>query len=197
MDSNNAPVRVKSGGTKVSRRTVARGAAWSVPIAAVAVSAPAMAASCVPQISLDLGRSCKCPGQSSPGEEFVYYLAFCVTNDCVVGSGAGGTFKVLEVAKDNGSVFPNRPNACFPATIGAGSTPTPVNECTTATYRFDSTNSGNFVLITFQVTVGGATTTYTQQLPSPPFCDCKNGGCTDGRCGTTNAAGVVCNPPTP
>ena len=39
MDSKNTPVRVKSGGTQISRRTVARGVAWSAPIAAIGVAA--------------------------------------------------------------------------------------------------------------------------------------------------------------
>ena len=39
MDSNNAPKRVKSGGTQISRRTVTRGVAWSAPIAAIGVAA--------------------------------------------------------------------------------------------------------------------------------------------------------------
>ena len=193
MDSNK-PALAQVGGTKVSRRTIARGAAWSVPIAAVATSAPAFAASCVPQVSFDLDRSCKCPGQSSEGEEFVYYVAFCVDNACVDGgTGSGGTFTIIELAKDNGSAFDNVPNACFPAVL-ADAEPTNVNDCTTDIFRMDSTNSGTFVLVTFDVTVGGVTTRYTQQIQSPPFCECKNGGCTDGRCGTENAAGTVCNP---
>jgi hypothetical protein len=193
MDSEETPVRVKSGGTKVSRRTVARGAAWAAPIATVAYAAPAFAASCVPQVSFDLDRSCKCPGQSSEGEEFVYYVAFCVNNDCVVGSGSGGTFKIITLAKDNGSAFDNVPNACFPAVL-ANAAPTNVNDCTTDVFRMDSTNSGTWVLVTFDVTVNGVTTRYTQQIQSPPFCECGNGGCADGRCGTENAAGTICNP---
>ena len=182
MDSNNAPKRVKSGGTQISRRTVTRGVAWSAQIAAIGVAAPAMAASCVPIISFDSGRSCKCPGQSVDSEEFVYYLGFCVKNDCTVGSGAGGTFQVLSVAKDNGSLFQNVPNACFPATIGPNSPSTPVNECTTAVYRFDSTNSGNFVLVTFKVTYpNGTSQELTQTLPSPPFCR-DTDIAVDGRC---------------
>ena len=49
----------------VSRRTVARGAAWSVPIAAVSVAAPAFAASYrAPGSSANV--ACKCPGGGSP-----------------------------------------------------------------------------------------------------------------------------------
>jgi hypothetical protein len=193
MDSRKTPVRVQSGGTKISRRTVARGAAWAAPIAAVATAAPAFAASCVPQVSFDPSRSCKCPGQSSTGEEYVYYLAFCVNNACTTGTGSGGTFVVTNAVKDNGGAFPQVPNQCFTASLNTFP-PTNVGSCTTDVYRFESDNSGNFVLVTFSVTVNGVTTQYTQKVPSPPFCDCKNGGCTDGRCGEKNAQNVICNP---
>ena len=183
MDSKITPVRVKSGGTQISRRTVARGVAWSAPIAAVGIAAPAFAASCAPQISFDNGRSCKCPGQSVGEEEFAYYVGFCVNNNCNDGGqGSGGTFKVLSVVKSNGSAFTNTPNNCFPAKIGDTFVDTPVGTCTTDVYRFISTNSGNFVQVTFSVTVNGTTTTYTQQLASPP--QCTNGQLQDGRCVT-------------
>jgi hypothetical protein len=179
MDSKNTPVRVKSGGTQISRRTVARGVAWSAPIAVVGVAAPAFAASCAPQISFDNGRSCKCPGQSDPGEEFAYYVGFCVTNTCNDGGqGAGGTFTVISVAKSNGGLFVNTPNNCFPAVLGTGSTAS--GSCTTDVYRMISDNSGNFVKVTFDFTINGITTRYTQQLPSPP--KCTNDNLADGRC---------------
>ncbi len=51
--------------SQVSRRTVARGAAWSVPALAVGVAAPAFAASYrQPVTSGNAG--CKCPGGGSP-----------------------------------------------------------------------------------------------------------------------------------
>ena len=54
--------------TYVSRRTVARGAAWSVPLVAVGVAAPAFAASVInPVVSDHIGNvTCKCPGGGSP-----------------------------------------------------------------------------------------------------------------------------------
>ena len=58
------------GSEQVSRRAVARGAAWTVPLVAVGVAAPAFAASVGgPVVSAGTG-SCKCPGGGSP---YVYY----------------------------------------------------------------------------------------------------------------------------
>jgi hypothetical protein len=51
---------------QLSRRAVARGAAWSVPLVAVGVAAPAFAASVPGPSGADPGKSCKCPGGGSP-----------------------------------------------------------------------------------------------------------------------------------
>jgi hypothetical protein len=84
MDSNNAPMRVKSGGTLISRRTVTRGVAWSAPIAAIGVAAPAFAAS-QPVVVTLCGTTCKHPGNSSgggdlPGTVKIYHFTFCFTS---------------------------------------------------------------------------------------------------------------------
>ena len=87
MDSNNAPKRVKSGGTQISRRTVTRGVAWSAPIAAIGVAAPAFAAS-QPIVVRLCGTTCKHPGNSSgPLDIKAYHFTFCFTaNQAVVGN---------------------------------------------------------------------------------------------------------------
>ena len=83
MDSNNAPKRVKSGGTQISRRTVTRGVAWSAPIAAIGVAAPAFArvnaqASHTGGIVRNCGTTCKHPGNSGPDSVFkIYHFTFC------------------------------------------------------------------------------------------------------------------------
>ena len=69
----------------VSRRTVAKAMAWSVPAVALAVPAPAYAASpCTPVPSFG-GASCKCPGGST-NVKFGYILQICVTvgNQCAL-----------------------------------------------------------------------------------------------------------------
>jgi hypothetical protein len=79
MDSKNAPMRVKSGGTQISRRTVTRGVAWSAPIAAIGVAAPAFAAS-QPIVVRLCGTTCKHPGNSGPDDTFkIYHFTFCFT----------------------------------------------------------------------------------------------------------------------
>ena len=61
---------------QVSRRTLARGAAWTVPLVAVAVAAPAFAASQDLAPTVDAGASCKCPGSGGNNHDFKTVLAF-------------------------------------------------------------------------------------------------------------------------
>jgi hypothetical protein len=70
----------KSGGLHVSRRTVARGMAWSVPAVAVATAAPAFAVSRIPPDLLYTG-ACKFPGLSCRIAPYGYALTFAVTNN--------------------------------------------------------------------------------------------------------------------
>ena len=51
---------------RVSRRTVAKGMAWSVPAVAVASAAPVFAASGAPPTPA-VGEACKLPGNSAQG----------------------------------------------------------------------------------------------------------------------------------
>lgn len=74
-----------------SRRTVVRGAAWSVPVIAVAAPIPAFAASFPPVIISGFTDAYKCPGQSAGGNanEFTYIFEFTangtVTADQIAG----------------------------------------------------------------------------------------------------------------
>ena len=54
----------KTGGLKPSRRTLVKGAAWSVPVVAVAGAAPAMATSPPEIIDWDQSSACKIPGNA-------------------------------------------------------------------------------------------------------------------------------------
>jgi len=155
-----------------SRRTLVKGAAWTAPVVAVGVAAPAFAASpsdCTPVLTFSPD-SCKCPGQSVGTEEFVYYLKFCVTvaQGCPGGNGAG-TFIIDSVEKSNGTLLDETPNTCFPATL-ATQTPTTVGNCTANTYRFTGVNSGNWLEVNFTVTVNGVATSYSTKVASPPKC---------------------------
>lgn len=64
---------------ELSRRTVAAGAAWTVPVIAVGAAAPAMAAAQnIIVIELDPLASCKFPGQSTEFNH-AYDLVFTIT----------------------------------------------------------------------------------------------------------------------
>lgn len=61
----------------ISRRTVAKGIAWSVPAVAVATAVPAYAVSPIPPISFD-GTGCKDP---SGGQGARYYFVLSIDNN--------------------------------------------------------------------------------------------------------------------
>lgn len=83
MSEKNAPARIiESVGTRtVSRRTVARGIAWTTPVVAVATAAPAFAVSRVPPKLVFVG-GCKFPGNGScKTAPKGYAFEFLVTNN--------------------------------------------------------------------------------------------------------------------
>ena len=85
MVSKNAPVRMQSGGTRVTRRTVTRGVAWSAPVVAVGVAAPAFAASPPTVTVTPCGNACKHPGEGQ--NDKTYHFTFCFqTNSGLVGN---------------------------------------------------------------------------------------------------------------
>ncbi len=61
-----------------SRRTIAKGAAWAVPVIAVSAAAPALASSGGIIVEFDPDASCKYPGQSTTFQ-WGYKLVFNVT----------------------------------------------------------------------------------------------------------------------
>ncbi len=68
-----------------SRRSLVRGVAWSVPVVAVAVNAPAFAVSSPPVIITGFTDAAKCPGKSAGGNdnEFTYIFTFTTTTSGV------------------------------------------------------------------------------------------------------------------
>jgi hypothetical protein len=63
--------------TRVSRRTIAKGAAWAVPVVPLAVATPAYAQSgCVPTLSFSPD-SCRCTGVGQNAKD--YYVSICNT----------------------------------------------------------------------------------------------------------------------
>lgn len=78
MVNINARARMQSGGTQISRRSVARGMAWTVPVVAVATAAPAYASASQPVIIVGCGNACKHPGEGQ--NDKTYHFTFCFTN---------------------------------------------------------------------------------------------------------------------
>lgn len=87
-----------------SRRTLVRGAAWSVPVIALAGPVPAYAASYPPIVVSGYTEAAKCPGRSAGGNsnEFTYIFTFTTTTNNVTPdmfTSAGATVNV------NGTIF--------------------------------------------------------------------------------------------
>lgn len=108
----------------LNRRTVVRGAAWTAPIVAVAVAAPAFATSVVipPPVIKGSVEGGKCPGQSTDFE-FGFVLPVTLTSKAE-------TFIVSNLTYNGDNVA-----AC---TAPAGTTPTDL-----FAVSFDSTSSAN------------------------------------------------------
>lgn len=148
----------------VSRRSIARGAAWTVPMVAVGVAAPAFAASVTRPVVTDPGTSCKCPGGGSP---YTYNLNLAITtpgtdNYTIAITG----FKVDGVAP-----------ASF---LGPTTLVLPGGELNPGLLRFRLTNSNGTHTVTFTFTPTNTTTGVTGQpqnvtLTAVKFDPCKSG----------------------
>ena len=161
----------------VSRRTLARGAAWSVPAVAVAAAAPAYAASGAIEIST-VYTSCKHSGEGNNDYPKAYHIQFVIANP----SSAPVTFTlpglVLLDLDDSASSNP----ACVPGSgdSTAGQSLTVTVPANTAGYHvvvhYYSNNSAN-VLISFSYShtspAGPVTQSFNYQLSGDP---CKPKG---------------------
>lgn len=146
----------------ISRRTVAKAAAWGVPAAlAVAAATPAYAVSgCQPTI--DQQKSCKCPGNST-GLKFGYILTLCASGCGGVGSDSVTITGIINNA--NKDLVPC--GTSYPLTIDAG-------QCL-AEIKFTSQSSASSLIVSYKV--GDSDTVQTVTLPAPP--DCADGRCVD------------------
>jgi hypothetical protein len=155
----------------VSRRTVAKAMAWSVPAVALAVPAPAYAASpCTPIISFG-PTSCKCPGQST-GDPWGFYLNICATDaaGCDLPEGTTITITGVWSITAGGTELVPAPGNSVPFDLVVGS-------CSGERLWF-GTNSGNFLYVTYEYNgVSGQ----TPNIDSPP------------ECGKTAVSTVPCN----
>jgi hypothetical protein len=120
MDSKNTPALKQSGGTRISRRTVTRGVAWSAPIAAVAYAAPAFAAS-QPVVVTPCGTACKHPGSGQSNK--TYHFTFCFSTSAALVGGVvhledmrivgNGNDNTRDVVPDTVAVAPGSPTCIY------------------------------------------------------------------------------------
>jgi hypothetical protein len=147
----------------VSRRTVTKAMAWSVPAIAVAATAPAMAAS--PCVQFTLGpNSCK-----QAGNPFLYRINLCLTSTCVSAETPVVVTRIDTNANPNGL----RTTPGGPTLVQA--------TFTSATCQLligYSTNSAEELIISY--TIGGVAQTPIE-ISAPP----TQGGCTVEAAGTT------------
>ena len=119
-----------------SRRTVVRGAAWSVPVIAIAAPLPAFAASYPPVIITGYTDAYKCPGQSSGGNNNSYTYIFEFTaNGTVTSDQIAGLTVVI-----NGQTFTVR----YVNTVTSGGTTTLYVVTQASTNSADGTGTLSF-----------------------------------------------------
>ncbi|WP_314506962.1 hypothetical protein [uncultured Microbacterium sp.] len=141
----------------VSRRTVTKAMAWSVPAIAVAATVPNAAASPICLTATFSGTSCKDPGNPTKG----YRLQVCFTNSC----NAAITVNVISVRGDTGQAPTQAVNQQIVIPANSG----PV--CTTE-FVYCSTSSANFIEVSYSL-AGAPGTVLTQNVASPPQ-ECAN-----------------------
>jgi hypothetical protein len=175
MESKETPVRVQSGGTQVSRRTVARGVAWSAPIAAVAYAAPAFASS-RPDVSAgQCGIACKHPGKGQNDKTYHFTFCFTVGTTAVVGNTI--TLGEMTVNGDAG-------RQAYSGTLADGTTPK-------TTVTVGAPNSRTCVYVdadgfgTSETGFAVLHYTYTLQGSATPIEACATAQITGDVCGTS------------
>ena len=148
----------------VSRRTVAKAMAWSVPAVALAVPAPAYAASpCTPVPSFG-GASCKCPGGST-NVKFGYILQICVTvgNECALPPG-GLVATITGIENNSGKpLVPLSPITQYPFNVPVTVAP----NCGGTAILFDSESSASTLIVSYTIGNGAP---QTISLAAPPDC---------------------------
>jgi hypothetical protein len=162
MVSKNAPVRAESGGTRITRRTVTRGIAWSAPIAAVAYAAPAFAGS-QPVTVTPCGSACKHPGTGQNLK--TYHFTFCFqTNTALVGGSVslnsmtivgGGSPETKPVVPTSVSVSPGTATCIYVDAVDFSDS---ANGEATLNFSYKTTDDPS-------TTINGSVTTSINSLP--------------------------------
>ncbi|SOC51724.1 PASTA domain-containing protein [Ornithinimicrobium cerasi] len=152
----------QTGGLSPSRRTLVKGAAWSVPVVAVAVPAHARGASQCDAFSFGRG-SFKCAGQST-GFNFGYGLRFCLVSSCLPGAIEGQivTIRLDLGVETNVTLEPVFEYANPQIVVSPGAT-----TCTDIIYQFGSSNSNSQVTFFYQV---GSNEPVEITITAPPSC---------------------------
>ena len=138
---------------QVSRRTLARGAAWTVPVVAIAVAAPAFAASPTYTPTLTLMAGCRCGVGGGPVKPYRIDVTFtntggdtfAVTNPDVIITGVDATNELLQVT-------PAQTNTL----------PTGIKKLT---YTFTRGNNPSSDTVTFEYTITNQTTSLSFDRP--------------------------------
>jgi hypothetical protein len=152
----------------ISRRTVAIGAAWAVPVIALATASPAYAAStCTPVFSLG-GDSCKCPGQGQNNKQ--YFLNICVTDASGCTNPAPGSpdaIYIWGVKNQSGNSLTPTNGGQWPVTInlsnGAG--------CSGKSEYEGAGNSANGLYFLYNSSsVDSTGAVWSSRVDSPPDC---------------------------
>lgn len=178
--------------SRISRRTLTRGAAWAAPTVALAAAAPAFASSpgqppCVPTFTFKVNESCKCPGNSTAFNSG-YFLKICVTNTSTCPLPVGTTVEIVSVhRKGNGSALASAPQTPYCTTLPETVVLLAANggEVCTDFLRMDGSNSGNFLYVAYRL--NGGALEESADIASPP--ECGTSGTPLDKC---NQAGSAC-----
>jgi hypothetical protein len=127
----------------VSRRAVARGAAWTVPLVAIGVAAPAFASSPGVLAPGELAPSCRCIGNGD-----FYHLNISFTNT----SSDSFTIDGTDLTSSTNGVT---------TYVGTQPQVVPANSTVILTFRFTRSSNPAKVQITFKYTVTNNTTLVT------------------------------------
>ena len=156
----------------VSRRTLAKGAAWAAPAVAFAAAAPAVAASkaCV-VINRGTARWCLV-ARTSTQPYYTYRLSFTIANPCP----QCADVKVTSVKRVDGAWSDNLYTGVplFSAVYTPPTTPwrvCPPNSSQTYTLSDVYGTSADPIRVTYTVTpVGGTAVSHTVDFSQPPVC---------------------------
>lgn len=153
----------------ISRRTLAKGAAWAAPALTIAAAAPAMAASPVTPPTWEQVAACKSPGNSCSTFPKGYAFTYRVCNPnpypiSVTITGYTVTGTQLGLTPGSGSTFTVAANGCETVTVYTNSSNS-ANQAFTysANYRYCRISTGECF---------SATTSSFSVPGTPPGCHC-------------------------